>query len=1658
MDRFKPLSPDPFIIEGEDMALAKFGHLNALVDELNQVVPSTIGLMYQSLYDPLGTGVVNDSRLFNGQNPAYYLDRTNHTGTQPISTIAGLQTALNNSGDMFKALYDTNDDGVVNDSSLLEGQAGAYYLDRNNHTGTQAQSTITNLVSDLADKIDVSEKGANNGVAELDGSGQVPLSQLPISSLSYKGVWDANSNTPTITGGVGTTGDFYWVTVAGTTSIDGIASWAIGDAIIYDGIAWQKAFLTAGVTSINGLTGVVTIDTDDIAATATNSYVTAVLLAGLNASPTPINISNPAASQADITAVNNAIAAKGDMLRSVYDQNLNGIVDNSELLEGQPGSYYLDRTNHTGVQPQSTVANLTADLASKIPYSEKGQPNGVCDLDSNGLVPVSRLNLSALNFQNTWNASTNSPFLQDGTGTSGHAYIVSVAGTNVNLGSGVENYDVGDLIVHNGSTWNKVPNTVGTGIQEINGFTTAVVSLTTDDVPEGIVNFYMSSNQHSAFNAANAPGATNPLATIDDLDPLNTAIAANAACCSSNTAALAGKEDKVNKGVALGYVPLDAGGKIDPSFLNFSAFNYQNSWDANTNTPTLADGVGTAGQAYIVGVAGTIDLGSGSTAYVVGDLVIYNGTIWEKVAGAVAGVSSVNGFTGAVTLDADNIAETATRFWLTSAQNDAIDAAELAGADGVNRLATLADITGTLPVHDQALFVSKGGDDGTAEPYNANKPYLTVDAAYAAAVAGDTIVVLPGNYELSAALELDNRNISFEFVGKGLLQLDVAVQDFLFTDVPSASATDCVINGPGWTFEARGYDGGAPMTNGVLDVHKASKIIFIADQIISEDSALCLEGAESGGAYTVTPEIRVKANYITTTLNDRQGPIYAQIGVSLYVDAGEVDCTLRANYDGAPIYTDLCPYVNINIDRVINKGVSGSGLRMADSLPGDIYYANVDYLQSQEGWTIYMEGQSTDVYITGQRLVSASDCCLVATGTTAQFEGFLVEATIGAAGTDGIIHAENGGTIYAKNLTLTRDASTPDGYDIITSGVGAQVFLQSTSYDPTKVWRIFAGNIYEWNGANYVETPIITNQPAGVSGNTIQNSIAFGGTINFNSNAGSVIDNCILLNTDLTFSTPTTIQNEIWINNILMSPPNIEAHDYGSTVTVTRPVELKIGESGSGSVTINLPTAGVAAGNYVIVSDYGADSNTNPIIIDSGVSNVISGRVFGQSYVMNSNGQTVRFKLLDDTPGSFQWKAELSDISSGASNNPFVSPEDYGAIHSNQTFADLGISQPTIDATYPGIGALTTDTVDWAAVQYAMDRAVALGKYLATNGIYYVNRGVQFYTDTYSSRLRWEGGGCKFITTNTNVFNVITIGIQPTQHQSGPLVPSDAMWQVNNTYNISSIQIECNENQIGLWAWPSYTSTFMGISVRNPGSTALGGVGFTFVFNLEATISNCKVEDVDYSFRVRSGNTSGGDILWTGATTSNSQCNHTIFNNCRISWQGDPLHANAGFDIIDASGVGIYDSVIEGTRVKKGISLVSELTTVLTFSTRNMHYECSLGTQDAGNDEAFFYARTLGGHYHLDQIYSQYDSIMTDTGISSGPGSSTVRLSNNRYWLAKTGKTFENKGNTTYIIEYCEEPFFATGSIPGLVNNVAVTLCGGPGCGNNKYSHVAIPR
>jgi hypothetical protein len=170
------------------------------------------------------------------------------------------------------------------------------YVKGTGTTAMTASSTIPNTDITGLGTASTKDAGVANGVATLDGTGKVPISELPASvlgALSYQETWNASTNTPTLTSSVGTKGYYYVVNVAGSTNLNGITDWVVGDWAVFNGTAWQKVDNTDAVTSVNGYTGTVNLTYTDVGAfpaTSTTGSGNVVLATGATqANPTISN-------------------------------------------------------------------------------------------------------------------------------------------------------------------------------------------------------------------------------------------------------------------------------------------------------------------------------------------------------------------------------------------------------------------------------------------------------------------------------------------------------------------------------------------------------------------------------------------------------------------------------------------------------------------------------------------------------------------------------------------------------------------------------------------------------------------------------------------------------------------------------------------------------------------------------------------------------------------------------------------------------------------------------------------------------------------------------------------------------------------------------------------------------------------------------------------------------------------------------------------------------------------------------------------------------------------------------------------------------------------------------------------------------------------------
>lgn len=264
---------------------------------------------------------------------------------------------------------------------------------------------------------------------------------------------------------------------------------------ILDIIDWYEAGGGGGggsVTSVNGETGTVVLTTDDISEGVTNKYYTDAR--AKSAAVVNNTVGNETDKAASVAAMKAYVAANEPDLSDYYDKT-----ETDSLLAAKANDTDLD---------QEITDRQTAD-ALLIPLSQKGANNGVATLDAGGKVPVEQLPNSVMTYEGTWNASTNTPVLVNGTGDAGSVYIVSDAGTH-DFGAGPITFAAGDWVVYSGSIWQK--STSSAQVVSVNG-QQGIVVLTTDEVAEGTKKYYAT----ALFDADLATKTTSDLAEGSNL-------------------------------------------------------------------------------------------------------------------------------------------------------------------------------------------------------------------------------------------------------------------------------------------------------------------------------------------------------------------------------------------------------------------------------------------------------------------------------------------------------------------------------------------------------------------------------------------------------------------------------------------------------------------------------------------------------------------------------------------------------------------------------------------------------------------------------------------------------------------------------------------------------------------------------------------------------------------------------------------------------------------------------------------------------------------------------------------------------------------------------------------------------------------------------------
>jgi len=230
-------------------------------------------------------------------------------------------------------------------ADLLDGQHGAYYLSRANHTGTQLASTISDFsTATLA--------VALTGLSIVAGS-PITASDTILSAFG-KLQGQVNTNAASVSGTAGQLAYF----VTSSTIGNSIAKQASGTLTI-------EGFAVVGTTANEKVR---------IAMDTANSYVqfsdaSLVSRFALHSQPTKLGFEVAGTeafrinqSTIDVTFVKAITISATTTAPLVVSSTILVTSLNADLLDGQHGIYYLDRANHTGTQLASTISNFSATV------------------------------------------------------------------------------------------------------------------------------------------------------------------------------------------------------------------------------------------------------------------------------------------------------------------------------------------------------------------------------------------------------------------------------------------------------------------------------------------------------------------------------------------------------------------------------------------------------------------------------------------------------------------------------------------------------------------------------------------------------------------------------------------------------------------------------------------------------------------------------------------------------------------------------------------------------------------------------------------------------------------------------------------------------------------------------------------------------------------------------------------------------------------------------------------------------------------------------------------------------------------------------------------------------------------------------------------------
>ena len=125
------------------------------------------GDMMKATYDSNGNGIVDNAEKLEGHAASYFAQATH---SHAIADVNGLQAALNATGDMKKSVYDADNDGVVDNAKKLDGKTAAQFAAAQHSHDMSQVSGLSSALTGKANAAHSHEIANVNGLqAALDG-------------------------------------------------------------------------------------------------------------------------------------------------------------------------------------------------------------------------------------------------------------------------------------------------------------------------------------------------------------------------------------------------------------------------------------------------------------------------------------------------------------------------------------------------------------------------------------------------------------------------------------------------------------------------------------------------------------------------------------------------------------------------------------------------------------------------------------------------------------------------------------------------------------------------------------------------------------------------------------------------------------------------------------------------------------------------------------------------------------------------------------------------------------------------------------------------------------------------------------------------------------------------------------------------------------------------------------------------------------------------------------------------------------------------------------------------------------------------------------------------------------------------------------------------